>query len=493
VAIGPAADQPLRWKAKPIAGPTSDRSETTAGGISAASEGPSQGMKPIKLVSGYSPIGGPVGSGVVPAGGATSAPAPSAGGGWNKMRVDTFVTPTQATAPADPFSDPFGDRHATRAAATLQLQGPAGQTPNPAAPGANQNAPGFNPVQPSPAPAPPPGNFQPPAFPRQPLTPPTGPPTVPGAERPLFDPLNPPMPNPPTPTPPDNNPPPPMPPMNELDPRNPLPMPGGSDTNPRRLPDNNSPSNKPCDRVYDELNCCDSAEGCRKFMQGLLRDRLSHISLDIAPRFDPADEAKNEEQRAAQSKFAGSRQWHRRGVTIEQRASATPLAEGSLYGLQNSRAIIMESSGQKRDIPLSDLSEDDLCFISGWWKLPPECAIASTRRIDLVARGWTPSTMNWTASSLCHKPLYFEQVQHERYGHSAGPFRQPWIDGVHFFGSCLMLPYNMALDPPWECEYDLGYYRPGNCAPWQIPPFPFSPRAAMAQAGFVVGGIYIMP
>ena len=162
-------------------------------------------------------------------------------------------------------------------------------------------------------------------------------------------------------------------------------------------------------------------------------------------------------------------------MTIDERATATPLAEGTLHDLQNGRIIIVEDSGQKRDIPLNDLSEDDLCFISGWWRLPAECAIAGHRSIDINSRGWNPSTMNWTASALCHKPLYFEQVQHERYGHSAGPIRQPFIDGVHFFGSAILLPYQMALDPPWECEYALGYYRPGSCAPYHIPPFPFSP------------------
>ena len=268
-------------------------------------------------------------------------------------------------------------------------------------------------------------------------------------------------------------------------------MPRESDMPPRRSPSGNS-TNKDCNRIYNDLNCCDSAEGCREFIRGLFRDKLSNISLDIAPRFD-ADDAKNEEQRASQSKFAGRRVWYRRGVTIDQRATATPLAEGTLHDLQNGRAIIMQDDGQKRDLPLNDLSEDDLCFISAWWRLPAECAIAGHRTIDNNSRGWTPSTMNWTASALCHKPLYFEQVQHERYGHSAGPIRQPFIDGVHFFGSAIMLPYGMALDPPWECEYALGYYRPGSCAPYHIPPFPFSPRAAMAQAGFVVGGIYVIP
>lgn len=464
-------------------------------------------MKPIKLVSGYSSVSTPVGSGVVQAGGVTSAPAPStSAGGWNKQRIDTFVTPAQATAPADPFSDPFNDRHATRTATALQLQPPAGVQPNPSAPGFNPSNPSINPQTP-PNTAPPAPNFQPPTFPRPSLPGPSTPDVPPTLPR-DFDPTRPPPsfnPTPPPETvPPPDNVPPPMPPMNEVDPRTPTPMPGGYDPPPRRSPNNFSPSNRDCDRIYNDLNCCTSADDCRKFMQRVMRDRLNTISLDIAPRFVPDDTTKtaeeraedardNEKQRSEATRFAGSRKWYRRNVSVADRATATPLAEGHLQDLRNGRAIILEESGQTRDIMLNDLSEDDLCFISGFWKLPAECAIASNRRIDMYARGWTPSTMNWTASAVCHKPLYFEQVQHERYGHSAGPIRQPFVDGVHFFGSALLLPYSMALDPPWECEYALGYYRPGSCAPWHIPPFPFSPRAALAQAGVVVGGIYIMP
>jgi hypothetical protein len=408
--------------------------------------------------------------------------------------MDTFVTPVQATSPADPFSDPFGDRHATRASA-LQLQPP--NTPNPNAPGLNQNSPPFNPgaTNQNPAPAP---NLPRPNLPGPNNPPPFSP--LPAPSSPFAPPVRPfspevppvvPMPTPPTPMPmnPDVAPTPP----NET----PMPMPESSGER-SRLFNNPTPSqNIPCpERTYGDQNCCKSDITCRNFIQGLMQDKLSKISLDITPRFKPNELDPNEEaaQRENQMKLAGVRDWYRRGVTYEQRGADNKFTRGSLENLTNGRAIIKEEeSGEIRTIPLHDLSEDDLCFISGHWNLPPECAIVSNKRVDLYDRGWMPSTMTWTASALCHKPLYFEQVQHERYGHTAGPFKQPWIDGVHFFGSAIMLPYSMALDPPWECEYVLGYYRPGSCAPWQIPPFPFSPRAALSQAGFVVGGIYVIP
>ena len=104
-----------------------------------------------------------------------------------------------------------------------------------------------------------------------------------------------------------------------------------------------------------------------------------------------------------------------------------------------------------------------------------------------------PHHVRLDASALCHKPLYFEEVQLERYGHTAGPIRQPIISGAHFFLNIAALPYNMAINPPKECEYALGYYRPGSCAPWMIPPIPLSLRGAAAETGAVLGGVFLLP
>jgi hypothetical protein len=76
-----------------------------------------------------------------------------------------------------------------------------------------------------------------------------------------------------------------------------------------------------------------------------------------------------------------------------------------------------------------------------------------------VSREWINSTFAGMLP-LCHKPLYFEEVQLERYGHTAGPVRQPFISGAHFFVNLAALPYKMAINPPHECQYALGYYRP---------------------------------
>ncbi|MDD3586551.1 MAG: hypothetical protein PHQ75_05165 [Thermoguttaceae bacterium] len=105
----------------------------------------------------------------------------------------------------------------------------------------------------------------------------------------------------------------------------------------------------------------------------------------------------------------------------------------------------------------------------------------------------TPVTFQWKASCLCHKPLYFEDVQLERYGHTSCPILQPAISRVCFWLTIPVLPYFMGVNPPNECVYELGYYRPGSCAPHMLSPLPLSLRGGLMQAGAVVGAAYLIP
>ncbi len=135
-----------------------------------------------------------------------------------------------------------------------------------------------------------------------------------------------------------------------------------------------------------------------------------------------------------------------------------------------------------RDIT-SDISADAGDF-------PPECPLGDS---PFEPRMWQMTAFHWKASGLCHKPLYFEQVGVERYGHSLGPILQPIWSGVDFYGRIFLLPYEMGIEPPWECVYALGYYRPGSCAPKMIFPFPVSIRGGLLEAGAVLGAVYLLP
>ncbi len=122
--------------------------------------------------------------------------------------------------------------------------------------------------------------------------------------------------------------------------------------------------------------------------------------------------------------------------------------------------------------------------------MPPECGLGD---LQFRPRCWGPKTYTWTASGLCHKPLYFEDVQLERYGHSYGPLLQPLISPAEFFLTFPVLPYKMGLTPPNECMYALGYYRPGDCAPYMFDAIPISVRASLFEAAAWTGAIAAVP
>jgi len=151
------------------------------------------------------------------------------------------------------------------------------------------------------------------------------------------------------------------------------------------------------------------------------------------------------------------------------------------------RGYVILESGQK--IPYSRLSEADLAAVSDFWRLPTICSVGNRGQVE---RNWVPQTFAWTASNLCHKPLFFENVQLERYGHSHGPFTQPVQSVAHFFVSLATISYQAAIHPANECQYALGYYRPGNCAPWLKDPIPLSLDGAKRQA-LVTTGLAFIP
>ncbi len=239
----------------------------------------------------------------------------------------------------------------------------------------------------------------------------------------------------------------------------------------------------PCDQIYNDRNCCDVLANCRDFRNRLLADTIRNISLDITPRYNP-DLTPEEDLADRTDKLPREiRTWKNRTGQV--------IATGSLADLTNNTVHVADESGREiARVPILELGEDELCYLNAWWRLPSECSIGY---MQLARRDWIPSTFSWTASALCHKPLYFEEVQLERYGHTAGPLRQPIISSAHFFLNIAALPYKMGINPPHECQYALGYYRPGSCAPWMIPPIPLSLRGAVAETGAVLGGVFLLP
>lgn len=245
---------------------------------------------------------------------------------------------------------------------------------------------------------------------------------------------------------------------------------------------------KRCNSPNDR-DCCADEEVCVDRLARIQADRLQNFTkdrLDISPRYSPNEKPeeheRNEERKAQQMTLAGRREW--------QDKSGRPLGAGKLVDLALGKAIIETDSGEHQKLDLRSLSDDDLCFIAAWYNLPTECTLGND---PYNGRDFIASTMTWKASALCHKPLYFEDVQLERYGHTRGPFVQPFVSGAHFFANVALLPYKMGINPPHECQYPLGYIRPGSCAPWMHQPFPLSARGAATAAGFYTGANFLIP
>jgi len=220
-----------------------------------------------------------------------------------------------------------------------------------------------------------------------------------------------------------------------------------------------------------------------------LHQPLSSISLDATPRFfklvkrtNPTTGLEEDVELNMDDELAKepTRTWTDRAGRV--------LIEGRIVNYTNRRVVVGTSDGRQVKFETFNLSDADMCYVHELWDLPAVCSLGD---VEYQTRSFTPITYVWTASNLSHYPLYFEEIALERYGHSAGPLLQPVLSGGHFFGSVLALPYSMGLNPPHECMFDLGYYRPGSCAPYIVPPVPLSLRAGLT-AGAAGAGLGIL-
>ena len=109
------------------------------------------------------------------------------------------------------------------------------------------------------------------------------------------------------------------------------------------------------------------------------------------------------------------------------------------------------------------------------------------------AQPFAPSVFAWQASNICYQPLYFEDPQLERYGHSYPFFVQPFVSMGRMTVQAVGLPYQMVLDPCCSSVYPLGYYRPGECSPKLIYQVPLNLEAALVEAGAITGVYFLFP
>ncbi len=225
-------------------------------------------------------------------------------------------------------------------------------------------------------------------------------------------------------------------------------------------------------------------QSCDDVRSRALSADIEKVQLDISPEFGtgPKDMISPEDRRSNFSRSSPYRTWYD--------FSGQVLATGRIVDLKNDELIIEAKDGTLYNLAVRELSDPDAAYLFDAWGLPVTCSLGQQ---PFKQRNYVPTTVAWKASGLCHKPLYFEDVQLERYGHEFGPIIQPVLSTAHFFTNVAFLPYNMGVHPMKECQYSLGYYRPGSCAPWTIDPIPLSLRGALQQGAAIGGAAAILP
>jgi len=108
------------------------------------------------------------------------------------------------------------------------------------------------------------------------------------------------------------------------------------------------------------------------------------------------------------------------------------------------------------------------------------------------SRPWAESLYAWTAPALAYRPLYFEDLNLERYGYHYGML-QPAVSAGCFFGRLPAIPYMCGARPCRECSYTLGYDRPGDCVPHFFSRPRLSLRGALYEGAAATGLVFLLP
>lgn len=111
---------------------------------------------------------------------------------------------------------------------------------------------------------------------------------------------------------------------------------------------------------------------------------------------------------------------------------------------------------------------------------------------DQRSADWHWSLCQWAAANTFSNPRYFEDRMLERHGQHFGCL-QPLASGARFFGTVPMLPYLWTVSDPCDCQYTLGYFRPGECVPAMMQRPPYENRGTIIEAGAAAAVIIGFP
>jgi hypothetical protein len=105
---------------------------------------------------------------------------------------------------------------------------------------------------------------------------------------------------------------------------------------------------------------------------------------------------------------------------------------------------------------------------------------------------WLDDVGYGPALNFPYRPLYFEEINLERYGHSWGP-AQPFLSAANFVGSVIMLPYNWCEHPDGRRTYHDHHFRPGGRGPRELQVRKFNPLGTAAESAAMVGFVLLIP
>ncbi len=121
----------------------------------------------------------------------------------------------------------------------------------------------------------------------------------------------------------------------------------------------------------------------------------------------------------------------------------------------------------------------------------PENGVRTTKS-ELADAEWEPGCASWTAAQFHTNPLYFEQINFERYQTNVPAWTRPAISYAKFIGTIPVLPYKIGEHGPRERMYTIGHHPEGQL-PSRKSHAGLSPRGVLYQGAATTGLIFVVP
>jgi hypothetical protein len=188
-------------------------------------------------------------------------------------------------------------------------------------------------------------------------------------------------------------------------------------------------------------------------------------------------------------------------------APAPPVAVPPTAAPPTAEPLTVEPLPPLRSKPLQDISLDIAAPPAGDDMLrklapPPNYAAEALPllaaehpfvRGELIGYGMPDNGPLPGGLEMCYQPLYFQELNAERYGRSWG-ILQPAVSVANFYGRIPLLPYMAFAWPARRCTYHDHYALPGYRIPVREPhQLVVSPAGGVAQTAALIGVILLIP